>query len=339
MSNYLSNLVARNLSGLEVIQPRLPSLFEPIQGVSGLIPVPEFGIEKQIVNSPVEEFKQTEVSGQMNSDISAVSQPSTEPSTISAQQMPKISQRTMPMPPSLEDTQLVSPIYQSLDDSASNSSPLISGSEPVQPTTIFGRLSATDHEANTPVAPVNQEQRTIPEPLSVQPIVTEHTVIEQVVPAEKPSFPERLIKNAPVTNILSPIIDPSNNPVANILSPIINPSNNPVANILSPIIDSSIEQPVQNPAKPASMPEERPILRPVTEQVAIPHQVIPALRSLGLEPQKSSTPPQPVPTIQVTIGRIEVRATPPTTPSPVQSRSAQSVMSLEEYLRQRGGGR
>jgi len=40
------------------------------------------------------------------------------------------------------------------------------------------------------------------------------------------------------------------------------------------------------------------------------------------------------PTIQVTIGRIEVRATPTPTQSPAE-RTAPAVMSLEEYLRQR----
>ncbi len=41
------------------------------------------------------------------------------------------------------------------------------------------------------------------------------------------------------------------------------------------------------------------------------------------------------PTIQVTIGRIEVRATPP--PTPVKRVSSQPAMSLEEYLRSRAG--
>lgn len=46
------------------------------------------------------------------------------------------------------------------------------------------------------------------------------------------------------------------------------------------------------------------------------------------------------PTIQVTIGRIEVRATPAALPAR-KERSAPQVMSLDDYLRQRsqGGGR
>ncbi len=59
-----------------------------------------------------------------------------------------------------------------------------------------------------------------------------------------------------------------------------------------------------------------------------PHEVVSAT-------QESSAP---APTIQVTIGRIEVRATPPPTARPQTQRSAPSVMSLEEYLNQRAKG-
>jgi hypothetical protein len=46
----------------------------------------------------------------------------------------------------------------------------------------------------------------------------------------------------------------------------------------------------------------------------------------------------PAPTIQVTIGRIEVRAT-PAAKAPVRERpAAPSSLSLEEYLRQRSKG-
>jgi hypothetical protein len=49
-------------------------------------------------------------------------------------------------------------------------------------------------------------------------------------------------------------------------------------------------------------------------------------------------PSAPVPTIQVTIGRIEVRAAPPPAPRAQPQRSGPPVMGLEEYLKQRAKG-
>jgi hypothetical protein len=68
---------------------------------------------------------------------------------------------------------------------------------------------------------------------------------------------------------------------------------------------------------------------------------MPSLRFLPQTVPKNSTAapePKPEPTINVTIGRIEVRATPPPIQQPSEQRSAPRVMTLEEYLRQRSQG-
>jgi len=51
---------------------------------------------------------------------------------------------------------------------------------------------------------------------------------------------------------------------------------------------------------------------------------------------RAKQPPEP--TIQVTIGRIEVRATPPPAPSTRPPTTAPAAVSLDEYLRQRSKG-
>jgi hypothetical protein len=53
---------------------------------------------------------------------------------------------------------------------------------------------------------------------------------------------------------------------------------------------------------------------------------------------ESTAPVVEAPTIQVNIGRIEVRAT-PAPPKPARPRPARPNLSLEEYLRSRSGGR
>jgi hypothetical protein len=50
-------------------------------------------------------------------------------------------------------------------------------------------------------------------------------------------------------------------------------------------------------------------------------------------------PPEPAPTVQITIGRIEVRATPPPPAKAEQKQPRTPVLSLDDYLRQRNGGR
>ena len=68
----------------------------------------------------------------------------------------------------------------------------------------------------------------------------------------------------------------------------------------------------------------------------------PPARSLspagGLDAPALPASPPPGPTIEVTIGRIEVRATPPPA-QPARERKPRAALSLEEYMRQRNGGR
>ena len=76
--------------------------------------------------------------------------------------------------------------------------------------------------------------------------------------------------------------------------------------------------------------------------------VVPRTIPEGLErrqergPRGGRPPEPPAPTIRVSIGRIEVRAnTPPPAPSPRRERAARPAPppSLDDYLKQRGGGR
>jgi hypothetical protein len=77
-----------------------------------------------------------------------------------------------------------------------------------------------------------------------------------------------------------------------------------------------------SPTQPRVIPDLRP--------AAPPAPMVPARVSI---PER-----QPAPTIQVTIGRIEVRAT-PSSASPPQPRRSIPPMSLEEYLRAKRGER
>lgn len=88
-----------------------------------------------------------------------------------------------------------------------------------------------------------------------------------------------------------------------------------------------------------STPNEPPIAVRHPATAIVKPQIVPLTQPIKETAVASPALPQPAPTIQVTIGRIEVRATAPANPSSTQTRQQPPVMSLEEYLRQRGGGK
>ncbi len=115
--------------------------------------------------------------------------------------------------------------------------------------------------------------------------------------------------------------------------------------------DAAPERKGESPLKaaPAPLPENQASAGVVPEQIVITHKelqppkadsprLVPALatpeRKSHTEMQQSELQP---PTIHVTIGRIEVKATTPA-PLPKRSASAPTTMSLDEYLRRRQGG-
>jgi hypothetical protein len=72
---------------------------------------------------------------------------------------------------------------------------------------------------------------------------------------------------------------------------------------------------------------------PMRPEAIIPTQAVPHMPAEQKRPLPETAAPEPV--IQVHIGRIEVRATPPeTAPSPKKQRQL-PVMGLDDYLRQR----
>jgi hypothetical protein len=114
----------------------------------------------------------------------------------------------------------------------------------------------------------------------------------------------------------------------------------PQATIVAPLtapIEPAVAAPVASPS----------IIQPVVERVIDRREDITPLtqssnaRSSSTQvtttPDAALEPPAP-PVIHVTIGRVEVRATPPPAPSR-RTPPVTSTMSLEEYLRSRNGGR
>lgn len=111
--------------------------------------------------------------------------------------------------------------------------------------------------------------------------------------------------------------------------------------------EQAVVNPVVNPvASPAAHAEHQPAAiagnEPLTPAIQprpvspAPPRIKPALPHAFGEP--SNPRPAEAPTIQVTIGRIEVRATPPVAPVP-KPRPASPKLSLDDYLCQRNEGK
>ena len=118
----------------------------------------------------------------------------------------------------------------------------------------------------------------------------------------------------------------------------------PLDPIVQRIVTERVVSSVEPSAKVTSHREASPIkttLPATSAKVVVQPQVKPHVEPKAPVPVQEQAMPEAIPTIQVTIGRIEVRATPPPTPVSPRQRPALSVMSLDEYLSQRakGGGR
>ncbi|MCL4266854.1 MAG: hypothetical protein KJ069_26980 [Anaerolineae bacterium] len=85
------------------------------------------------------------------------------------------------------------------------------------------------------------------------------------------------------------------------------------------------EQPIQ-PAPPTAIPVQTKPFTPASNRPTNHQPVV-------------TKPAEPTPTVQITIGRIEVRATPPPPAKAEKKQPSAPMMSLDDYLRQRNGGR
>lgn len=121
-------------------------------------------------------------------------------------------------------------------------------------------------------------------------------------------------------------------------------SHTTVIEVQSPSIDPNKVIPVSVPSVPTGRVEKAPRhidVTPIERQSQAPpkgSQIVPALEIPAFKPQ-SRDPEirEQIPTIHVTIGRIEVKAVPPAA-APKRRASASPTMSLDEYLRRRSGG-
>jgi hypothetical protein len=303
MSNYLDHLIARSLNQAETVQPRLPSLFEPLPWAVGQNQLSDISLEQPDVTVASEETELAERSPFQMPKLQPAqlrSPPPTDRLTSTVDRLsPTPAEKTSLVPPaspflpSPPPTVLPSPPLAS-EEIQSHSSPLLS------PSTTSTELEAT---------PSGNSPKTAALP-AIQPAVVQQQIIVERVEQPLPIWQQQEI--LPIQP-MPPVELPPHEPQP--------PLNQAIAPTLAETTIAATQPPIpRSPTAAVVQPQITPSRQPVIATT---------------EPVK---PPQPTPTIQVTIGRIEVRATPaaPVQPKP---RPASPAMSLDEYLRQRGGAK
>ncbi|NJL39389.1 MAG: hypothetical protein HC899_23555 [Leptolyngbyaceae cyanobacterium SM1_4_3] len=314
MSNFLNNLVARNNNQLEMIQPRIPSLFEPNMVINFT--------QNPSINDPSVQANISEPLGHSTNQVVEVESRSIPPQekTQIAREFPKHNnwERTEYITHNSEESPKITNEFSSPPQSP------ISFLEKTQMKREFqGQNGRENHEyiftRDTDESPTN---------LTVEHqnnFVTNNYLHRVEIRNHKSSEPKVIQQSLAKETFTKEIFTPKESKTQ------------------APEIHSLIPQ--QPPAKIVEQVipiiEKSPILKetPPTQTLITPAQISPKI-TVVKQSQPILEKPEAAPTININIGRIEVRATTSTTVSKsVKPRVKPAVMSLDEYLDQRGGGK
>lgn len=325
--DYLNALVNRSLNLVEMVYPRPTALFEAPHTTWRRVS------EEDAEVVEAEAYDIPQISSDSPADpavsVSAPMQPRVVPrpsvaEPVSPPAMPPVSQpQALRSQPAAEDRSV---FFQW-------------SAEPLAAQPMFRPAAAEARPIQTP--PPRDAMRPIQEPPVLEPAVRSRLDAPMPPPQELvvPAHPSPM-ETGPHANkpVLPPLETPETVATQAAMSPVEPPSLplgaqaiRPLVVVPPPMTDGSI-------ATSEKAPEIQPI--PPAESGAgdaVRPQVTPLLapQPPAAEP---ATAPEPIPNIQVTIGRIEVRTT---KPQPQVSRArgpAAPVMNLGEYLRKRSSG-
>ncbi|MEM9118713.1 MAG: hypothetical protein AAGD09_12635 [Cyanobacteria bacterium P01_F01_bin.56] len=305
MNSYLGHLVHRSLDHGNRVRPRVPSLFEPASEGGGLSSAAMAAMtDRPQTDSGLALTQAIAHTPGESSQTPAGSTPSPalRPLPLSPGSNSQVPQRSVLHPAQRGDagetTTFSSPVADQVSNTAAPSPRPVS-SPSVSPQRIDAQ--GDGQPAAFPEMPSTQTQ--------------------PVVPASSPPSPPIIIERRIET--MTPAM------------PVPNPTVSPASKTISHI---------ENPSSPEVIKRHQPFPHLTPTSTENPTHLRPAMTTSSPLPELSATQPMappwpaPAPTIQVTIGRIEVRAT-TTAPKQRKSRPAPSTLSLNDYLQQRGGGK
>ncbi|PZO52630.1 MAG: hypothetical protein DCF15_13590 [Phormidesmis priestleyi] len=307
MSSYLEHLVGRSQGDANQVKPLLPTLFEPSPKI-GDLDQPTLG--RPSAFGMVASLEQSDAEMQ-----------SRQPLQVQDVERPTRSQQRFPSPSFGGQAEpYPTNAFLATNPQGDEAQPQVF----TQPAESSDNLSLVDLLTRRPQPPILQRRvdtvpyASSPSNLSGYPDGVEAMRGNVPVPVVRLNQPEEQ------TTLKDLVIAPA--------APMPAPVSAHAALDIRPAIESVSSTPV------APSVGEPTMIRSAGVMVSTnPLLASPSIRSLLAEPVEPLPKVSSAPTINVTIGRIEVRAM-PLASAQAKPRSASSVMSLNEYLRKRGGG-
>lgn len=311
MTDFFSSLVDRALDRMPVLQRRRPSLFEPSTGMVSRGRVPS---EPSPLESEQEIVFEVESSGRERTVVDLSS---------TALKLDSESIRSTSPAANMENAQAAHPRNSFTPSTLSESEARQrEHKQSPAPLTVESRVKPAAREETEGRASPHRESAAALS-FAAAPLQVTETIVEREVETPGLRGPsERLTVERIHT---PPVTQPASSPT---LKPVVAQATEASTNgekKLSSLPDKKVES--QIPIEPRQTVRKE-LLRPITGP-RLPPSRRSQLRAANTLPSE--------PTVQVTIGRIEVRATPPASPMNV-ARPAAPKMSLEDYLKTRSGG-
>jgi len=357
MSDYLSNLTAKSLDQVPVLQPRLASRFEPLALTHQDFP----DGRAQAMPEPEQQFAVT-------SPFSDATNPVPEVTLGTPQQSSVLSHQTGAGWSELEADAIVIP---PVGDRATIAPEPVAASNPktgaIVPKTQAERQFAEDIQDSSLEKVRNREtldlfpspqqkivesmeqnspsvsDRTVPSPIFVE-VAPAQSVAQNSARRIQPALARSSEISTRTSEGIAQVTEDGTNTFLQTITP-------PAPREAEPTWRGQLTHPVVAAPRGVSAAEQNFDSATVSlkgnrdlapASIQIPRLVTPAIaiapaQSPAQFSEFATAEPPPTPTIQVTIGRIEVRATPPPS-TPSKPRSTPAVMGLNDYLRQRAKG-
>ncbi len=343
MSDYLNNLIARSFNQVEVIQPRLASLFEPLSSHAGLDATPDISWEQPNMNRDRGKRELSQVKRNISIDDSDESAMMFDWETLidvekqgfQALKSPEVSQTEIELP-IINKSASVSPAKIPAPNTHRNQLLQQTNTEDdltlVEQTESFAIDSPQDESKisrNTVLNP-------IPNPKSEQ----HHTVEIEAAQFKSEEFDQNFSQHQPVFGSQQDLTSLKPEQISiNKLAATYQAN----ANTFQLKEERSVEAKDQLQQKKVSsdiLPLKPLVRNPISrEQPTKPANILqPQVQPSTSTKSVTTEVSPPTPTINISIGRIEVRATPPTVSPPTKQQPATPVMGLEQYLHQRAKG-